>query len=148
MTGFTMIVGEVPLTEPVETEMVWFPAVLNVTEKVACPPESGSGTGSAAFGSLLDTCSVPAKLETSLFESSSACTVMLTAVPDVTEPEAGDTENCVADAEGGGVPLPVPVPDVEGGVPLPLPPQLLSTVTASKAAEIRLRYRIFIPRCR
>jgi hypothetical protein len=72
---------------------------------------------------------------------------MLTAVPDVTEPEAGDTENCVADAEGG-VPLPVPVPDVEGGVPLPLPPQLLSTVTASKAAEIRRRCRIFIPRCR
>ena len=147
MTGFTMIVGEVPLTEPVETEMVWFPAVLNVTEKVACPPESDSGPGSAAFGSLLDTCSVPAKLETSLFESSSACTVMLTAVPDVTEPEAGDTENCVADAEGG-VPLPVPVPDVEGGVPLPLPPQLLSTAIANEVAKSRRMYRISPPRSR
>jgi len=147
MTGFTMIVGEVPLTEPVETERVWFPAVLNVTEKVACPPESDSGPGSAAFGSLLDTCSVPAKLETSLFESSSACTVMLTAVPDVTEPEAGDTENCVADAEGG-VPLPVPVPDVEGGVPSPLPPQLLSTAIANEVAKSRRMYRISPPRSR
>jgi len=147
MTGFTMIVGEVPLTEPVETERVWFPAVLNVTEKVACPPESDSGPGSAAFGSLLDTCSVPAKLETSLFESSSACTVMLTAVPDVTEPEAGDTENCVADAEGG-VPLPVPVPDVEGGVPSPLPPQLLSTAIANEVAKRRRMYRISPPRSR
>ena len=108
MMGFTMTVGEVPLTEPAETEMVWFPAVLNVTEKVACPPESESDPGSAAFGSLLDTCSVPAKLETRLFELSSACTETLSALPDKVEPDAGDTEKCVADAGGGGPPEPEP----------------------------------------
>jgi hypothetical protein len=108
MMEFTMTVGEVPLTEPAETEMVWFPAVLNVTENVACPPESESDPGSAAFGSLLDTCSVPAKLETRLFELSSACTEMLSALPAKVEPDAGDTERCVADTGGGGAPEPEP----------------------------------------
>jgi hypothetical protein len=108
MMGFTMTVGEVPLTEPAETEMVWFPVVLNVIEKVACPPESGSDPGSAAFGSLLDTCSVPTKLETRLFELSSACTETLSALPDTVEPDAGDTEKCVAETEDGAPAEPEP----------------------------------------
>jgi hypothetical protein len=129
-----VITGEVPLREPEDTETVWFPVVLKVTTKLAVPPERDSGPGSTAFASLLDTCTVPVKLETRLFESSSARTVTLTPLPAVTEPEAADTESFVADI-GGGVPLPVlPLP--------PSPPQLFSIVIASEAAKSVLRCRI------
>ena len=81
---------------------------MKVTRKVTLPPESDCGAGSTALASVLDTCTAPEKLETRLFEASSACTETLRALPDTTEADAGDTEKCVADAAGGGAFEPEP----------------------------------------
>ena len=95
---------------------------MKVTRKVTLPPESDCGAGSTALASVLDTCTAPEKLETRLFEASSACTETLSALPDTTEPDAGDTERCVADTGGGGAPEPEPPDELDRASPLESPP--------------------------
>jgi hypothetical protein len=95
---------------------------LKVTRKVTLPPESDCGAGSTALASVLDTCTAPEKLETTLFEASSACTDTLSALPDRTEADAGDTEKCVADTGGGGPPEPESPDALDRASPLEPPP--------------------------
>jgi len=62
--------------------IIWLPALAIVAEKIFLPDTSIASGGSCALGSVLVKCTVPEKLDTVLFEASSAVTVKLKEVPE------------------------------------------------------------------